>query len=373
MTRGKLWLAPVLLCAAAPAWADIGPTWVVGIMFFWIGNPILGLIEGALVSWWAKVRYRRAAAVMIAANLFSAAVGVPVVQHFATAAQRTVPAETWFYGYGTIQLRFLIAAYILTVVLEWPFVWFAGWPARARPARAGVISLAVQAVTYAALWVPMLKAGNTSIFRDFDCHARPADVARLPGWIYYQATDGNVHRIRLDGTRDERAFRLDGSWAPTSRPEGFSPWQDWWPNLEARASENGRGVSLWVVDRTRQVELATSIPGQATPLPDDPFMSLAPVPDLRPAAQRGTTFRCGGWSTDGIWVNGPGASSTYYLGVGTVLADWPIRNATVLPGDVLVFQMGPHLLTVDWPRRLAARIATGRNPVVVLDPPPAVP
>jgi hypothetical protein len=45
---------------------------------------------------------------------------------------------------------------------------------------------------------------------------------------------------------------------------------------------------------------------------------------------------------------------------------WPSRNATVLPGDQVVYQLGDQIVVLDLRTRRIGLVARGRGPVVIL-------
>jgi hypothetical protein len=77
----------------------------------------------------------------------------------------------------------------------------------------------------------------------------------------------------------------------------------------------------------------------------------------------------GFWPTEGIRVtNTVDGTSFLVMAVEMPWLGWRSCNATVLPNDQLVFQLGEQIIRVDLKRRLAAAIVAGHGPVVILDP-----
>src|SRR5581483_850745 len=60
-------------------------------------------------------------------------------------------------------------------------------------------------------------------------------------------------------------------------------------------------------------------------------------------------------------------SEKVQLAVGTGVLMWGARAGTVLPGDVVVFELEGQVVIVDLESRKAGVVAAGETPVVVLD------
>ena len=101
--------------------------------------------------------------------------------------------------------------------------------------------------------------------------------------------------------------------------------------------------------------------------------------DLRPDSERGWTVFTGYWAAEGITIFHGKSSDfwskrrVYTLAFETPFEQWICRNATVLPGNQVVFQLGQdpsdaEVVILDMEHRNLACLAIGQGPVVVLEP-----
>jgi hypothetical protein len=128
-------------------------------------------------------------------------------------------------------------------------------------------------------------------------------------------------------------------------------------------------MGLWILVGEREPELVLpDLPGRAAPFGADlgelgmPY-ALIDAADLRPAAERPVTFNTGIWADTGLFAERDGRRESFALS--TPLVEWFARYPTVLPGDLVVWQFGPHIAVLDYPRRLVGVLAEGHGPVVV--------
>src|ERR1035441_6231561 len=108
------------------AHADAGTPlmWATALHLF-IGNALVGVGEGLLLSWIFSVRKRKSIPVMIVANYASAWFGAWFIS---STFVRSLPIDLnngrmWFW-------IMVIATYCMTLVLEWPFI---AWCFRGAP------------------------------------------------------------------------------------------------------------------------------------------------------------------------------------------------------------------------------------------------
>lgn len=94
-------------------------------LHLWVGNALIGLLEGLLLAWWFPIPKRHGILIMIAANYASAWVGG---QFLGGRIVESLPMDLtngwrWFW-------ILVCATYVMTVFLEWPFV---AWYLRGSP------------------------------------------------------------------------------------------------------------------------------------------------------------------------------------------------------------------------------------------------
>jgi hypothetical protein len=182
--------------------------------------------------------------------------------------------------------------------------------------------------------------------------------------------DADVYRIRLDGTEREKILSL-GDREKNSR-------------LFARKSEKTDLWDLWVKpggDKTAERVLirdfarlaASSARGAAGSdrTERDTRGNFGSAPDLQVETNRLWKVRAGFWAAQGLDAEDQITKQTVRFALETPFVTWNVRNATVLPGSQVVFQLDQQILLLDLNTRQLALLALGRGPVVALDPKPS--
>ena len=160
-----------------------------------LGNILIGLLEGGLLKWRIGDKAYRPVVVMIGANYFSMLIGM-----FLCDSQSARLHSNLLY----FQACFVLMVYLMwlvTVLLEWPFVWLAMGRGLRRWGKALGYSFVLQSVSYILLVGWYMLCGNHSLLT---CERVSPREIRLPEnvCIYYISKyDGGVYK--LDSTEDE--------------------------------------------------------------------------------------------------------------------------------------------------------------------------
>jgi len=150
-----LLLASVLAVVPCAAMADTGmPLLLPTSPQLWIATVVLGVLEGAILARMFKLKLRRCVGFMIPANILTSWLGLELFGtfHGAVFSADSLPAL----------LVIVVTMFVLTLVLEWPFVAFCvrGLPNWFKRSVQG--SLAAQGASYGVLIV--LGIGSAAIF-----------------------------------------------------------------------------------------------------------------------------------------------------------------------------------------------------------------
>lgn len=339
-----------------------------------IGNAVIGFGEGWLI-WRLFKAPRRDAAIraMIIANYFSMTVGyfggMALLRYFEDDIDRTITvhnALAW-------QFVLFALAFVLTLLLEWPFCAIAIGPRAGRASVALRASLVAQSASYAVL-VVLYSVVTSSVVGPFSgVHIdEPSRFANSrAAFIYYLSPDdGDVWRIHPDGSEREHVAAIaekscfarlcvqkadeDDAWDLCLQPSSYS--------------SAGRRVVRARFARNPGISASERDAGR-----DAAGMSLfhAGAADLRPLDQRTWAVHTGFWPIEGLTAEQSGTSHVVHVAMETpFIMNWPTRYATILPGDQVVYQLGAQIMLLDLNQRKLGLITLGRGPVVVLDPPP---
>lgn len=154
----------LLLCFGSVANANVGtPVIWLGMAHLTIGNLLIGSAEGLLLSWLYRVRKARAVGVMIVGNYVSAAIGFGLVNRYAVGGLpgfRGPMIETFVPMIATA----LIIAFLLTLVLELPFVRFTLHGEAGTWRKAIIGSIIIQTVTYTLMLGVYASVSSISLF-----------------------------------------------------------------------------------------------------------------------------------------------------------------------------------------------------------------
>jgi len=88
--------------------------------------------------------------------------------------------------------------------------------------------------------------------------------------------------------------------------------------------------------------------------------------DLRDPDKRLWSFYTGYSPVGGLTILNNITKERTRLSLETPFTHWLVRNATVIPGDQLVFQLGQQICIFDRKRRKIGLIAQGKGPAVTL-------
>lgn len=300
-----------------------------------VGNLLLGNIEAWLLSKFLKRPIKPG--LLIFANYFSMALGYGLLT-LANPLLEPVQRDPIRLGLSAF-LGLMATAWVLTVLLEWPFV------ARATEQKLNrsslLLSLKVQSLTYVGMNLVALVLGSVSAITHL--HTDP-NLATVPGWVYTVGHDSTtVYRTRLDGSKTERIVQINDK-ELTSSDRVF---------LRHSPDKNAARLVL------------TKSDGKETILQDRVGTSQQIAPNWNGHVPSGTMWgstrsfikgqrvSSGAWAYDGLFVNGDRyALETPFL---SVLARSPI----VLPDGKVVFQFGKAVLLLDPVTRATRKITEG--------------
>lgn len=321
------------------------------------GNIVLGIFEAWLIRRLGKSEIK-SSGLMVAANFASMLVGIGLVA--AAGPLQGVAARDPFRFAVPVIVGMWLIAFVMTVLVEW---WFVARTAGLQMGkRSFVLSLLVQSVSYVCLIPIALYIGSMSAVMGLR-GASPADVATLPGWIYYLSPDAKtVYRTRLDGSTTEVVMRSPSETISFTGRITIEP-----------TSDNDR-ARLLLRDGTRHVELIKNVgePEQCAPVEQRGQDNLAIIGNgnFGPWSTRSfddsVMAYADYWARLGIKIDG----RRYALETPFLALVW--RSPVVLPDGKIVVQFGDAIVLVDPKTRRVAKIAEGLCGDVLLDHAPDI-
>lgn len=356
----------LLISTPATVAANMGtPLMWASMLHLYIGNTIIGIIEGLVIARVFRTGHFRSVCLLIAANYFSAWLGV-----FVTGAVSS-HLQIDLYNFKAILAAMVLGTYFFTLIVEWPFVAFcfrrtAGWIRRSLLAN-----LLAQSVTYLLLLAWYGLASGTSFITSTNIVSL-SDL-RLPEKVYchyISAEDGDVYSRNLSSANEKKIFHLNSShsWDRLfARPVEGNPEQ-----LEIVASTEGN-------DRLHpSFSVVESLEGQGPhytttgvpPLSHETisiYIGIGEAPRLGSAQVSEWCVSTGSWSIDDMHGinNKTGQKFRFYLE--TPFLNWPISDAVHLPQDMILFQLGrDQICLLEIETRRIALVTRGWGPVAVL-------
>lgn len=344
--------AVLLLPSVSYANAGTGLIFATGFHLL-IGNLIIGTLEGTILSKVFRIPRNKSHYTMILANYFSAWVGgVFITQGILSLIPVTIENATGLFW------LFYCFTYLLTLLLEFPFVAFLlrKEPNRLRKSVFG--SLLVQTISYCLLsiwfWLPSGKSilTDTSVV-SLDDIIMPKNIE-----VYYIAdSDGDVYATDLQSEQQRKVFDLNST------------------NLSERLIARVNSSNHWdIIATSDSSETACGLlPQTAIPpstlnpdkQPKNNFHNFGPALQLGSAHTSHWSFRSEFWAAGGL--RGTQTQSEIHLAMETPFFIWYLRNAYHLPSDMVLFQWGENQICIYDPEtKKVALLAKGRGPLPIL-------
>jgi hypothetical protein len=167
----------------------ITPFIAADFIYLFIANSVIGLIEAALLERWFAGG-RRAIWWLIPANYLSAWAGLLLITWLLTPHMNDLLGPKPIERVNLVAAGLLLLSYLLSVVLEFGFVYLASRPDRRSVGRAAIATICVNAASY--LLVFLLFMFSYSL--PFNARVRPlSDLGNLPaGTLYWVDSSGRV-------------------------------------------------------------------------------------------------------------------------------------------------------------------------------------
>lgn len=332
-----------------------------GMLHLVLGNALIGLGEGLLLSWWFKTPKIKSILVLIAANYVSAWLGsLLFTRKFSSWVDPTIETISgWFW-------IFVIATFLLTMLVELPFFRFALRHAPNPLKRSVKASFFINALSYALLFGWYWNASRASLMTDVEV-VSASELSLPPGHeLYYVSVNGTeIIRADLQGRSPERVRAVKAShdddrlFAQANSRSGF----DLFIRLHGEGDPQYRSEivlenfsALAPIDARRE--------GPYDERVDGTWFNFGVVPKI--ASQGDWEYRTGFWSAEGIEGESKQQQSRFRFAMEIPIAAWSIRNATQIEGNGVIFQLGRDQICALHPQtKRIALLARGKGPIVV--------
>lgn len=195
-----MWLICNCSALANPVWNSRGSD---RVSFYYVlfGNLLTAVLEAYIVTKCFKTRFKRTFLLFAAANYFSAFVGYliidSVIREFGPAIFFDIP-----YSLFSVVAVLLLMAYLLSLWLELPFVYFAFDKSVRSFRKAFLASFTAQCASYCILLPCYLLSADTSLFAHLQ---HESDFVKANDTVvYYIGSDGFIYKLQLNGGNPEK-------------------------------------------------------------------------------------------------------------------------------------------------------------------------
>jgi hypothetical protein len=347
-----------LTCIPLSVLADAGtPLMWAGMLHLVFGNLIIGIFEGSILAVVFKLRKPLCILVMIPANYFSAWVGGLFLNHEITAVLPFTLYNAWHWIWVMV-----FFTYLMTLVLEWPFVFFCFRKVENRLKKSLQGNVLVNTLSYVLLFSWYWLASGTSLYTKMNI-VQPSEIGfPKEGIVYYISTTNTVCKFDFESHRTETICSLEAS-----NDDRLFPRQSVF------------NKNNWdILDTDKKIMVCSNLEVAAFPAWNDTntayqggvqgtMWDFGETPKLETADKSDWDFHSGFWGIEGLQGKNKKTGGTIYFALETPFLTWSIRDAAQLRGDYVVFQMGDdQICLLEVATRKIALLTKGQGPAVVL-------
>ena len=341
-----------------PAYANAGtPLMWAGMLHLVFGNLFIGIAEGLLLGFLFRLPKFTSVFMMIFANYISAWLGYLILQ----AVEPVIERSMTLYE---IQ-RFIWAAYgiafVFTVIAESPFIYIMMRESKRPIIRTIFASLVIQTLSYCGIFYWYRTASFGTLFQNATI-VKTLEIQNPTATLYFLGQDKNVYQMQLNSDTPIMIFE--------------TPNKAELMKLYMQPTKTGINLCVcrledfyteWETDRV--VVKENVLPETCSHILDieEHEMVEKEAIDYRPPDQQEWTFSTAFWAAEGLIVYNSNTNDYYTISLETPFAQWYVRAATVLPGDEVVFQMGPQICLYSRPTGKITLLTKGTSPVVILN------
>jgi len=348
----------LLICLPMTARADAGtPLMWATMLHLVVGNLFIGIFEGWLLGWIFKLPIYVCILAMIPANYFSAWVGGCFLNDAITGSLPFTLYNTWHWVWAMVVFTF-----IMTLILEWPFVFFCfrKEPDRLKKSLQG--NLLVNSLSYVLLFGWYWMASGTSLYTKMHVVQPSAMTYPKAGQVYFiSETSDGVCRLDLHSRQVEKVAALsetntDARLFVKPSAIGSDNWDIWDSTKTNLVCSN---LQVTAAQSERDADNQTQVKGN--------WFNFGPAPKLATSWTSDWSFETGFWPIEGMHGTNQKTGERIYFSLETPFVSWVIRNATQLPEDYVVFQLGEDQICIlEIATKKIALLTRGHGPVVVI-------
>jgi hypothetical protein len=359
----------LLLAAPSVAQADAGtPLMWAGMLHLVLGNLIIGIVEGILLAKFFGLAKCKCIGLLILANYLSAWLGGLVIGN---AIAKVLPMG--LYTAWPLLWFMVFVAYILTLLLEFPFVALAFrgdtlW--RRKSIRA---SFLIQSISYVVLFGWYWLASGTSLCTKTEAVELSSISLPEEVFVYFiSVDDGDIYEGSLRDAKWKNVYDLNSShrndrlFVKPSDTEINS-----WDLMARLETEEHRKPKIVTVEEQFAVIAAPSWRSTSSDPPqyeEGSWFNFGQAPKLGDAQSSSWEFWSGFWPIEGLRGTEKSSGKRVSFFLETPFVAWSVRNVTHLPTDKVLLQLGDDQVCVYDPEtNRIALLTRGRGPIAIIE------
>ena len=324
-----------------------------------IGNAIIGIIEGLILSKLFKLKKLKTIFILISANYFSAWIGVFLLNDFHYNIISLNLYNAWFFYW-----KIVIIAYIATLILEWPFVFLCLSKTKNKLKKSIYGTLIIQSISYLLLFGWYWIISPPTLYTKMKIV--PISEISLPENItlyFIKDEDGDVYSRNFSTKKITHIFPLKSK---HNRDRlGVKP-----------STNNSNKWDLFAKTyhyRDKTVEISNEFATIAAPFTKyrkEKNYNVGNTALLGSATN--SNWKCHSYSDfimqAPLTLINKKANKKIKLKYETLFCNWEFRNVTHLPEDKIIFQLGDYQICIlDINNKKIALLEYGRGPIAVIN------
>lgn len=351
----------LLLITPALALADMGtPVILKGFVHLLFGNLLIGILEGLLIVFLFNTERKRTIRIMILANYATMLTGVIILSYAGGLLHDHIFWKATIYNAREYVAGFFVVTFLITIILEWPFCYWALRGKDKQGQRSLYASIAAQTASYAILIPFYIFGGGTSLYG--------ANISIEPSSYFASDKNAYIYFVSLDDKKLCR-INLDGKNLSEVNIPHFSNSK---VKLSFKLTADGKYLNLYVNDTLLKVNAIPKIVEKPRELSSidwtGSFSRYGPAADLRPEGQRDLDVETMSfYGYKGLRVKNKKSGEVLNIGYNELPVTFHAVNATVLPNNQVVFQFGEQIILLDVHAKKLGLITMGHSPVVILN------
>ena len=342
------------------------PLMLASALHLLFGNFIIGIVEGLLLAQFFKLSNLKCILLMIPANYLSAWLG-----GFVIAKAIATRLSMGLYSAWPLLWLMVFITYLLTLILEFPFIALAFRGRQSWFRKSIRASFLVQSISYAALVLWYWGACGTSLYTQ----SKVVELSSisLPERVivyFISSKDGDVYQGSIRNHNWKKVYDLNSSqindrlFVKASDSE-LNSW-----DLMAR-------LETGVYSKPEILLIKKKIAAVAAPFCRSRYanysecqgswFNFGAIPKLGDAESSTWEFWSGFWPIEGLHGRDENSGRKVQFSLDTPFLSWSVRNATHLPTDKVLFQLGENQICIYDPEtQQVALLTTGRGPIAVM-------